>query len=64
MKFSYRELQRCAEREVILRRNVYAKRGMTPERAREVEMMVAIAELLKEFADEEPDPERRQLFEG
>ncbi len=30
--YSYRDLQKCAEREVALRENVYRKRGMNMER--------------------------------
>jgi hypothetical protein len=50
-KFAYRDLQKCAEREAALRRNVYAKRGMTNERVREIAMMAEIAELLKGLSD-------------
>jgi hypothetical protein len=49
--FSHRELEKCAAREVAMRRNVFRKRGMTPEREREIAMMEAIAAHFKELAD-------------
>ncbi len=52
--YSYRDLQKCAEREVALRENVYRKRGMNMERREEILKMKAIAELLKDLADSEP----------
>lgn len=52
--YSYRDLQKCAEREVALRENVYRKRGMNMERREEILKMKAIAELLKDLADAEP----------
>ena len=50
-EFSFRQLQKCAEREVALRRNVFRKRGMTPEREEEIVKMQAIAIHFKELAD-------------
>jgi hypothetical protein len=41
--FSFRELQKCADREVAMRRNVFAKRGMTDDRRLEIAKMEAIA---------------------
>lgn len=55
-RFPLRDLQRCAEREVALRRNVYRRRGMTDHHQREIAMMQEIAELLAELADAEPAP--------
>ena len=52
MAFSYRDLQKCAERETALRRNVYAKRGLTPKRLVEIEMMETIAVYFRERANE------------
>jgi hypothetical protein len=49
--FTFRQLQKCAEREVALRNNVFRKRGMTPEREEEIAKMEAIAVLLKRLAD-------------
>jgi hypothetical protein len=49
--FSHRELEKCAAREVAMRRNVFRKRGMTPDREREIEMMEAIAAHFKQLAD-------------
>lgn len=49
--YSYRQLQKCAEREVALRNNVFRKRGMTPEREEEIRKMEAIAEHFKDLAD-------------
>jgi hypothetical protein len=51
MSFTHRELQKCAEREVAMRNNVFRKRDMTPARHREIAMMVAIAEHFRELAD-------------
>jgi hypothetical protein len=51
--FSFRQLQKCAEREVAMRTNVFSKRGMTPEREVEVEKMEAIAKHFKMLADGE-----------
>ena len=56
MKFTYRELKKCAEREVALRKRVYAKRGKSsPKDQAEIEMMEEIAQLLAQwgFIDEE-----------
>lgn len=50
--FTLHDLYKCAEREVALRRNVYAKRGWTAVRAREIAMMIKIAELLGRLSDE------------
>jgi hypothetical protein len=68
--FSFRELQKCAEREVALRINVFSKRGMTPEREREIAKMDAIAEHFRQLADDEEragarhDPRQSNLFQG
>lgn len=49
--FSFRQLQKCAEREVALRKNVFRKRGLTPEREEEIRKMEAIAAHFKGLAD-------------
>jgi hypothetical protein len=41
--YSFHDLMKCAAREAALRRAVYKKRGMTPEREREIALMEAIA---------------------
>ena len=51
-EFTLRQLQKCAEREVALRRNVFAKRGMTAERRIEIAKMEAIAIHFKALADD------------
>jgi hypothetical protein len=51
--FTNRQLQKCAEREVALRKAVYAKRGMTLGRLAEIEMMEAIAAHFKRLSDGE-----------
>jgi hypothetical protein len=51
MTYSYRQLQKCAEREIALRRNVFRRSGMTPAREDEVAKMEAIAAHFKELAD-------------
>ena len=48
-EFSYLELQKCAEREVAMRKNVFKKRGMTPDREREIAMMEQIAAHFQEL---------------
>jgi hypothetical protein len=53
--FTFRELQKCAEREVALRRNVFRKRGMTHEREAEIMKMEAIAAHFKTLADKGDD---------
>ena len=58
MTFTARELQEAAEREVRLRRRVYANRVETGrmharEADRQIAMMEAIAAVLKERADAE-----------
>lgn len=63
-RFTYRELEKCAAREVALRRNVYEKRGWTADRAREIAMMQEIEALLKDLADGEPSPRDRARFEA
>jgi hypothetical protein len=50
--YTFRQLQKCAEREVALRKNVFAKRGMTPEREEEIAKMEAIARHFKNLADD------------
>jgi hypothetical protein len=50
-EFSWRELQRCAAREVAQRRNVFRKR--TPERELEIAKMEAIAAHFKDLADDQ-----------
>jgi hypothetical protein len=50
-EFTFRQLQKCAEREIALRNNVFRKRGLTPEREEEVAKMVAIATHFKDLAD-------------
>jgi hypothetical protein len=50
-EYSFRQLQKCAEREVALRHNVFRKRGMTHERAEEIVKMEAIAAHFKDLAD-------------
>jgi len=64
MAFTNRQLQKCAEREVALRRNVFTKRGMTRERELEIEMMAAIASHFRALTDAEerrPDAEPSPL---
>jgi hypothetical protein len=52
MEFSYRELQKCAEREAAMRTNVYRRHGKgRPSDMREIEMMRVIASLMKDMAD-------------
>jgi aconitase A len=56
--YSVRELQRCAEREANLRRQVYSNRVLTKRMSRqqanaEIDKMAAIAEWLKEMAERE-----------
>jgi hypothetical protein len=51
--FSFRELQKCADREVAMRRNVFAKRGMTDDRRLEIPKMEAIAAHFRMLADSE-----------
>jgi hypothetical protein len=52
-EFSSRQLQKCAEREAAMRRNVFTKCGMTDERRFEIAKMDAIAAHLKKLADDE-----------
>ena len=49
-RFTNAELANCARRELAMRRNVYAKRGTTPQREREIAMMEAIAEHFESLA--------------
>lgn len=49
-EFSWRELQRCAAREVALRN---LARRMTPERELEIAKMEAIAAHFKDLADDQ-----------
>jgi hypothetical protein len=60
--FTADDLRKCAERELALRRAVYLKRGMTPAREREIEMMAAIAAhfaaLIADRATKEPEREQ------
>jgi hypothetical protein len=67
-EFSYRELQKCAEREVALRRNVFRKRGITPERQEEIVKMEAIATYFKSLADDDElagrNPDGQMFVEG
>lgn len=53
--FTYKQLHACAAREVALRRNVYAKHGISADREREIDMMQAIAEILAELAANSPN---------
>ena len=53
MSFTYRELQKCAEREIAMRRNVFRSRGMTKTRLREIALMETIREHFKELADDD-----------
>lgn len=48
---SYRELQKCAEREVAMRKNVFAKRGMNEKREREIKLMIEIADHFRDLAN-------------
>ena len=50
-QFSFRDLQKCAERELAMRRAVFAKRGMTEEHQAEIAKMSAIAEHFRNMAD-------------
>ena len=50
-EFSFRDMEKCAAREVAMRRNVFRKRGMTPDREREIALMEAIAAHFKGLAD-------------
>ena len=52
-EFTFRELQKCAEREAAMRKNVFKKLGMTVKRQAEIDMMVVIAAYFKRLADEE-----------
>jgi hypothetical protein len=52
-EFTFRELQKCAERETALRLRVYAKQPWTENRERETRMMTAIAAHFKRLADDE-----------
>jgi hypothetical protein len=58
--FSFRQLQKCAEREVALRKNVFRKRGLTPEREEEIRKMEAIAAIFKDLADLTSGDEAKQ----
>jgi hypothetical protein len=56
--YSARDLQRCAEREAKLRRQVYANRVLTGRMSQaqadaEIDKMQAIAEMLAEMAERE-----------
>lgn len=56
--YSARDLQRCAEREANLRRQVYSNRVMTKRMSRqqadaEIDKMAAIAEHFAELAEKE-----------
>lgn len=51
--FTHREMEKCAAREVAMRRNVFHRRGMTDDRRREIAIMETIAVHFKELADEE-----------
>lgn len=50
--FTYRDMEKCAAREVAMRKNVFRKRGMTPDREREIAVMTAIAAHFKQLADD------------
>lgn len=50
--FSFRDMEKCAAREVAMRKTVYRKREMTPAREREIALMEAIAAHFKELADD------------
>jgi len=52
------EMLACAEREVALRRAVFAKRGMTPARELEIERMEAIAAHFRSLVEREKAHER------
>jgi hypothetical protein len=58
MTFTHRELWKCAAREVAMRKNVFKKRGMTPEREKEIELMEAIAAHFRELAEGLSSPSR------
>ena len=64
--FTFRQLQKCAEREVALRNNVFRKRGMTPDRELEIAKMEAIAAHFKDLADGDEmagrDPDAQAFF--
>jgi hypothetical protein len=64
-EFSWRDLQRCAAREVALR-NVSPARH-TPERELEIAKMEAIAAHFKDLADDQEmagrDPDAQAFFE-
>jgi hypothetical protein len=51
--FTYRELEKCAAREVAMRRNVFRRLGDNENRRREVVMMEAIQAHFKHLADAE-----------
>ena len=56
--YSVRELQRCAEREANLRRQVYSNRVLTGRMSQqqanaEIDKMAAIAEMLAEMVERE-----------
>ena len=51
MSFTNLELEKCAAREVAMRKNVFAKRGIGPKEEREIAMMEAIAEHFKGLVD-------------
>jgi hypothetical protein len=53
MSYTFRELQKCAERELAMRKNVFSKHGMTVKRQAEIGMMEAIVAHFKKLADEE-----------
>jgi hypothetical protein len=55
LKFTNRELEKCAAREAAMRKNVFAKRGIGPKEEREIAMMEAIAAHFKKLADEEAE---------
>ena len=53
MTFTNRELEKCAAREAVMRKNVFAKRGIGPREEREIAMMEAIAEHFKKLTDDD-----------
>jgi hypothetical protein len=52
LTFTNRELEKCAAREVAMRKNVFGKRGIGPKEEREIALMEAIAAHFKKLADQ------------
>lgn len=65
-EFSYRDLEKCAAREVAMRINFFRRRGMGESHRREIAMMEAIRDHFKGLADDDRDADiaRQRIAEG